>query len=153
MKYMCCNCGAVIDEEDMSVYWDEDGKDERCPKCGGGDFEEAVKCLFCEEYFFESDLNNELCEDCIKGLMEDDDYVLYFAEEKNLVNELFNEIFDTKEQLSLLKMALEQDIGDIAHKRLKYFTEKYRQDIIDREAEDQRNSLKKRQEKTYYDLH
>lgn len=64
MKYKCLDCGCVFDEPKKWV----EGHGEKmrgCPSCSG-DYEEAVQCEFCKEYYLSEELFGGLCKDCIE---------------------------------------------------------------------------------------
>lgn len=76
--YICLECGAVFEEPET---WEE-GRGEfwgfpcsetvsGCPECGG-DYEEALQCAECGEWFFTDELDDGLCEDCQEEEIEDD---------------------------------------------------------------------------------
>lgn len=83
----CLDCGAIL-EEDTLAYEDclisnQGGyhiteREDRCPKCGGRDLNDVVKCVKCGEYHYAEDgtddvpmywMGSELewiCEECLK---------------------------------------------------------------------------------------
>lgn len=76
---ICNNCGRTIREEDLSTHKDflayvgeERYYETNADSCScGGEFEEAVECDCCEEYFIKSDTvfgwryNIRVCRGCI----------------------------------------------------------------------------------------
>ena len=76
--YKCNECEKVFDEprnesETMGEYCGVPAIEYRkvCPCCGGGNFEEAVICKVCGEYYTESEIHyNDVCENCIKETLK-----------------------------------------------------------------------------------
>lgn len=76
MKYICEDCGRVLDEEELPVYKEDYGfqtgvgwksmEQELLDSCScGGEFVEATECETCGEYFNDCD-NIKICENCIE---------------------------------------------------------------------------------------
>ena len=73
---ICLECGKVF-EDDEIAHWQESRGEfwgfpcsetvSGCPECGG-DYEEAVECDRCGEWFSEDELNEGLCECCYDEL-------------------------------------------------------------------------------------
>lgn len=66
----CTDCGNTFEEpitwqESRGEYWGVPCSEtvSGCPCCKG-DYEEAVVCKRCGEWFLEDELNDGLCEDC-----------------------------------------------------------------------------------------
>ena len=76
--FKCADCGYVFHEEDIA-YWNEDRGEfwgqpcsetvSGCPNCHG-DYYEAFECKECEEWFFEDELEDGLCEKCREKIEE-----------------------------------------------------------------------------------
>ena len=56
----CSFCERSFAEEEITLY----RGDKVCPYCGHEDFEEAVQCKVCNQYFFYDELTYGVCEDC-----------------------------------------------------------------------------------------
>lgn len=72
--YICLKCGEVFDEPDIEKEYPVPEFPEYeewtvCPWCGG-DYEEAVKCLICDEWHKESECEDGVCKECIKNTMK-----------------------------------------------------------------------------------
>lgn len=78
--YKCLECGSVFETpktctENLAPYGEFnnssfDHQYSACPHCDG-EYEEAVQCEECEEYFFENDLVGNLCTTCLSERTED----------------------------------------------------------------------------------
>ena len=73
--YICSKCGEVFDEllreeERPCSDFPETETWYYCPKCHSDDYEEAVKCLICDEWHKESECDEGVCEECIKNTMK-----------------------------------------------------------------------------------
>ena len=73
--YKCIDCGAVFEEpatweEYRGEYWGCPCSETMsgCPECRG-DYEEAVECTRCGEWYFSGELEDGLCEDCQSELL------------------------------------------------------------------------------------
>ena len=65
--YICLDCGSTFDEDEIvsGSQWDGEGvmggwhsMEDYCPSCGSDNYEEAERCMYCDEYFgTESQLN------------------------------------------------------------------------------------------------
>lgn len=69
--YKCVDCGTVFYhpttwEEDRGEFWGSRCSEimSGCPYCKG-DYEEAFECDECGEWFFDDELDDGLCADCI----------------------------------------------------------------------------------------
>ena len=81
--YKCYECGHVFDDEDVKRWSEDRGKCHGvpayeeycgCPACNG-DFEEAVCCEVCGEWFLKSDLSQDyICTECIEKKASDFDF-------------------------------------------------------------------------------
>ena len=69
--FKCYDCEATFSES--RIYTEKMGEHfgvpayasfSCCPECGGN-FDEAVQCKICGEYFFEDELDDGICEMCI----------------------------------------------------------------------------------------
>lgn len=56
----CSFCERSFGEEEIALY----RGDKVCPYCGHEDFEEAVQCKVCGDYFFDDELTFGVCEEC-----------------------------------------------------------------------------------------
>lgn len=75
--YKCLDCGAVFEEP---KFWKEDRGEcfgfpsyetmSGCPECEG-DYKEAGRCKRCDEWCFEDELNDDLCECCYDELFDE----------------------------------------------------------------------------------
>lgn len=74
--YKCIECETVFEEGEEAVWKEDRGEFwgfpcsetmRGCPNCRG-DYEEAFKCKRCEEWHFEDELNDGLCELCYDEL-------------------------------------------------------------------------------------
>ena len=72
MMFKCIDCGHIFEEGEEGVYYDDRGEfwgvpcRERimcCPVCYG-DYDEAVECERCGEWFYEEELTDGLCKNC-----------------------------------------------------------------------------------------
>ena len=68
--YKCIECGTVFEEpktwkEGRGEFWGMPCTETMsgCPKCREG-YEEAVQCKRCDEWVFEDELTDGLCECC-----------------------------------------------------------------------------------------
>lgn len=73
MKYICNNCGAVVDtdklrtvREEVGEYWGSPAYDSYgvCPCCGSEDLEEGEECVCCGEVFPREEMYGNVCLDC-----------------------------------------------------------------------------------------
>lgn len=63
--YMCDEGHVFIRDDER----EEECKDDGCPGCGSHNYSEASRCVGCDLYFLQIDLNEEgYCEDCLKSL-------------------------------------------------------------------------------------
>lgn len=60
----CSFCERSFAEEEITLY----RGDKVCPYCGHEDFEEAVQCKVCGDYFFDDELTFGVCEICKEDL-------------------------------------------------------------------------------------
>lgn len=81
--YRCIECGRIFEEGEEAVWYEDRGEywgipcRERvtgCPSCRG-DYEEVFQCEECGEWFFEDELEDGLCEDCINEKEKNDDHI------------------------------------------------------------------------------
>ena len=120
--FKCNECGMVFNEpatcEEPHPYGMGSASETFacCPYCKGN-FEEAVKCEICGEWFTEDELFFGVCEDCKNNLVEEyrykpvECYKLAGAEKETVeINSLLVSLF-TPEQIesALLKMIMEAD--------------------------------------------
>lgn len=74
--YKCIDCETIFEEPDTwqesrGEYWGFPCTEtvSGCPECRSG-YEEAFECKRCGEWFFEDELNDELCELCYSELFD-----------------------------------------------------------------------------------
>ena len=80
----CTACGYVFDYEDRTVVKESHGFDDGfcetfscCPNCGG-DFEDAVECHECGEFFTEDEIyGDKWCEKCLRETINYDTFFEY----------------------------------------------------------------------------
>lgn len=60
----CSFCERSFGEDEITIY----RGDKVCPYCGHEDFEEAVQCKVCGDYFFDDELTFGVCEICKEDL-------------------------------------------------------------------------------------
>lgn len=76
-KFICEKCGKVFSEcgthNEYHPYGDGCAAESWacCPSCGSEDFEEAIECKRCGEYFAESKSDYDICADCQKEVMKE----------------------------------------------------------------------------------
>ena len=70
--YKCLDCGHIFDEGEQINWEDGHGFDtppfekwSTCPKCRRGLYEETVRCVVCCSEHLESEMNNNVCDECI----------------------------------------------------------------------------------------
>lgn len=113
--YKCYECGHVFDDEEVK-RWSE-GRGEchgvpayeeycGCPVCNG-DFEEAVRCEVCGEWFLKSELSQDyICTECIEKKASDFDfaYNAYSKHKESIeINGLLAGIFSESEIEEILR--------------------------------------------------
>lgn len=69
--WCCAKCGDTF----KHPYYDEKAEDYKSPCCCSCDFDEAVKCEICGEYFSEDKLHGGACDDCITEKTTDYDFL------------------------------------------------------------------------------
>lgn len=97
--YICRDCGEIFSEPETYTENHPYGMGYAsetfgCCPCCGGDYEEAVKCADCEEYFLQDDLNNGMCEYCVNNAREEIAKAVVNLFPKNIINNLPEDIFD-----------------------------------------------------------
>ena len=74
--YKCIECETVFEEGEEAVWKEDRGefwgfpcseKMRGCPECWGG-YKKVFKCKRCEEWHFEDELNDGLCDLCYDEL-------------------------------------------------------------------------------------
>ena len=67
--YRCTDCGAVFEKPHTYRESRPIGTElfSCCPDCNSTDFQEALQCKECGEYFIENKTNT-MCDDCLKEL-------------------------------------------------------------------------------------
>lgn len=132
--YRCEICGHLFEEGEEKTYIDPSTSEEWkvCPICKG-DYEESVKCAMCGENFFESDLHNDLCNDCleeVKKYQTDVDFCFEVGKkdtQKVEINVFLASMFDEKEIEEILYKALkdaEKYVGnDVSKKCIQFAME------------------------------
>lgn len=77
MDYLCADCGAIFNEDDMGSntyrqYADGVCIDEvilaACPECGSEDLCEVARCAICDDWHADDELIGGLCEACLKDV-------------------------------------------------------------------------------------
>lgn len=153
MMYICKECKRVFDEDETESVsshdcckneyggWDSwDESTEVCPYCGG-EFEEAYYCPICEEYHNEDDMSisYEVCQECLDDFKENyvDDFTLLsdFSKDNELVEKLFNSVFDEDEKLLIIKKALDNDFNGKIKNLIKSFVEENLDKIVEVEIQ------------------
>lgn len=90
MKYICADCGAVFDEYDAECntyrqYNDgvciDEAEYSACPNCGSEDLCDAVECAICGEWYADSKLIGDVCEECLKAATTPENAWRYSKEE------------------------------------------------------------------------
>lgn len=118
MKYICDDCGSVLDEDDLrtersyvSDYMGGCYEDYSVCHCGGS-VSEASTCDICGEYFHDDDLYSGVCEDCLKDEMTVDNAIKAGADAKLEVeiNGFLASCFTPEQIEELLIKALEEKI-------------------------------------------
>ena len=113
--FKCYDCGATFFEPKIvsqSVPYGEGYASyelSQCPNCNGS-FGEAFICKDCEQYFFEDELHNGYCIDCVKENLDDPEDLFEFSEQfvdKGCINEFALEMFSGTSGInSILKLLL-----------------------------------------------
>lgn len=84
MKYICECCNEVFDEEELKCKMEEETgyRYTECPCCGEENtMVEAVQCRECGTWMNKEDAIEDLCEDCAKELLYDDELIKRYIEE------------------------------------------------------------------------
>lgn len=128
--YYCTKCGEIIDETMLATMKDDDNKYDEytcCPYCYNYDLEEAVRCEFCLEYFQEDEVEDGVCENCFNEIiMSNTERILSIFENNNLINELFEEMFDETDKLNMIKNSISKEfISEKNRNILKEFTREH----------------------------
>lgn len=90
--YICKGCGSVIEELRMGQGGDVgEYAIEEC-SCGG-EYEEAIECPCCGEIIAESEMHEEICDDCLKEFASIEN-VVKFATDNRLMEYLKDAIFE-----------------------------------------------------------
>ena len=78
MKYICEDCGCILDEEWVVFQEDRDTgyKWIECPHCKSDDLSEAHECRECGKVVRDEDLCEGVCEDCFEEAVEDEEYAV-----------------------------------------------------------------------------
>lgn len=140
--YKCKECGEAFSEptyeSEVVPYGSRFvGKEfSVCPYCAG-EYDEAEKCKECEEYFFDYELHNGICIDCLKEEF-DKLYTLFeYAEtytDKNAINDFALEVLGAERINEILRDFLKNvtnaDVNALKEKKLK-FIEKNAYDLAE----------------------
>ena len=90
--YKCIECGHLFEDGEQATYRENQGECfgypayeefNCCPVCKG-DYEEAVQCEKCGEYFFEDELLSGICESCLDSSIDYNSAFDYIAERQEL---------------------------------------------------------------------
>lgn len=121
MKYKCCECGEVFDEDEVQT-WDEYRGEcfgfpayetlAGCPQCGEA-FEEAYECKGCGRYFLSDELFGDVtegyCADCLEDYRYDFETCYEISDDDGEtveINSFLASMFTTPEINSILFEAL-----------------------------------------------
>ncbi len=68
--FVCHDCGHIFTSptNDFNMSVDPCSEDAECPRCRSDNFDEAVQCSECEDYFDDEDLNSGFCKSCLTKL-------------------------------------------------------------------------------------
>jgi hypothetical protein len=116
---ICRDCGYIFGEDEVDYYEERHGLDyppyEKvfcCPSCQG-DFEEAEYCEVCENYFYDEDVVNGICHECLDKFKQKHKYnilsCLEFTREQKTtisISEFFTNVFSVSEIEEILKREL-----------------------------------------------
>lgn len=84
--FKCTECGEVFTEDEIKTWsesrgecWGQPAYEEMegCPACKGS-FEEAEECPICGRYFLSEELNEGICDSCVKDSIDDMNYAKAF---------------------------------------------------------------------------
>ena len=97
--YICRDCGEIFSKPETYTENHPYGMGYAsetfgCCPCCGGDYEEAVKCADCGEYFSDDELIDGMCEHCLKMAREEIAKVIAKSFPKDYINKLPESVFD-----------------------------------------------------------
>ena len=121
MKYKCCECGKVFDEDEVQTYNEYRGECfgfpsyetfAGCPRCGEA-FEEAHECKGCGKYFLSDELFGNVtegyCADCLEDYRYDFETCYELSDDEGEtveINSFLASMFSTSEINEILFEAL-----------------------------------------------
>lgn len=96
--FKCFECGHLFEHGEQRKVVEAHGEEYLgCPCCGGA-YEETVQCSRCEGHFFDGELYNGLCAECIGELMTPDNMKQYLhdvaLEEDFYIGHIYKSNFD-----------------------------------------------------------
>lgn len=67
VMYICKDCGHVFEHptDDFNRSANPYDEDAACPRCRSDNYDEAVRCKDCEDWFAEGDTYYGLCKSCL----------------------------------------------------------------------------------------
>jgi DNA-directed RNA polymerase subunit RPC12/RpoP len=71
IMYKCRDCGKVFENAEEKGTRGEYLPECTCPHCGSEDYDKAIECEECGEYYLADDLTEGVCPECIKGFAND----------------------------------------------------------------------------------
>ena len=102
--YICTQCNHIFEEGERKVVHENQGECfgfpatesfSVCPICEG-EYEEAVKCSICEEYYLEEDLTNGICDECLDKEVDYDKVLKFLVSTEELKSFVFDFFFTKK---------------------------------------------------------
>lgn len=103
MKYYCTGCQTIFDEDEAGRVYDDPAAGLGlmpgyitylvCPNCGSDEYEDAAECKVCEEWFGDTDIEDDMCPGCRKEIDEQLEAVVKrlekYTEDADLAKTLF----------------------------------------------------------------
>ena len=116
--YICTQCNHIFEEGEAKTIKENQGECfgfptyesfSVCPMCEG-EYEEAVKCLICQEYHLEEDLTNGICDECLGKEVDYDKVLEFLTKTEQLDYFVFNFFFTEKIFGENLKDAINKEL-------------------------------------------